>query len=538
MTSAEISDTTSRSRFLRRRPLTAYPASSRQAAYLSLALTTAVALAWCAQVAGAVAPQIMAQYGMSFRYYIAVAIVSIAVGALGSSTAGLADRIGRVTIISGGLFLHALLVLFAIPKADDKSSYLVLSALAGLIEGATGVALPALVRDFSPQVRRATAMALWALGPVLGALLVHAVASHTLDAHPDWRFQFRICGTVGLLVALATAIWLRELAPGLRNQLIVVPRDQELAELRAHAQAQPQRRSRRSVLGLDVLASSVAISLYLIFYYTQVGFFVVYLLTNFGYTAARANSLANWYWLVSAGAMLSAGALSDRLQVRKPLMVTGALISAAASALVAVCSTRADTRYHTFAVILILAAIGNGLAFAPWMAAHTETVERRNPAASAAGLALWSAVNKIVVTGVLISFAFTVTAPSILVDNGPRVDQIAQANPNVVHALTTRRPLPSGTTISPVDLSYLQAHLHDVLTASQHGPHQWQTWWWICVAGQLAFIPIITLMAGSWRPRTAQADLQVHAAQVTAALYEAGEPAGLDRIRLSDNAGT
>jgi MFS family permease len=277
------------------------------------------------------------------------------------------------------------------------------------------------------------------------------------------------------------------------------------------------------VLGLDVLTSAVAVSVYLIFYYTQVGFFVVYLLTNFGYSPARANSLANWYWAVSAIAMLAAGALSDRLHVRKPLMLTGAVISAAGSALVAVCSTRPDTSYRTFVIILVLAAVGNGLTFAPWMAAHTETVERRNAAATATGLAVWSAVNRIVVTIVLTIFALTVTAPSILVDHGTRVTTIAKAHPNVVHALEAGQPIPSHTTISPTELTYLKDHLPDVLTARQQGPRQWQTWWWICLAGQLAFCPLILRMAGHWRPRTARAELLAHAVRTEAALRQSDE---------------
>jgi MFS family permease len=521
-TPAPIESTAHRPAMLsrRRRYLVSYPSPARQSGYLGLAIATAVAFGWAAQVSGAVASQIMATYGMSFRYYVAVSIISIAVGGAGSWFAGLADRFGRVALVSSGLALTSLLTVLAIPHAGSATSYLVLTSATGLVEGASGVALPALVRDFSPQVHRATAMALWALGPVVGALIVHGVAALTLETHPDWRFQFRVCGLAGLLVAVAAGLWLRELSPALRNQIVVRARDRELAELRAADGATLHRPSWRSVLRVDVLASSLAISIYLIFYYTQVGFFVVYLITTFGYSGARANGLANWYWAVSALALLTAGALSDRLGVRKPLMVAGGLLSAAASALVAVASTRPGTSYDTFAASLILAAIGNGLAFAPWMAAHTETVERRNPASTATGLAVWSVVNKIVVTTVLVLFSLTVTAPSTLVDDGTRVNTIAAAHPTITKAVASGRPVPTGQTISATDLTYLRTHLDDVLRASQHGPQQWQTWWWICLAGQLAFIPLITLMAGRWRPRTAHADLLAHTTTTAAALRD------------------
>ena len=41
-----------------------------------------------------------------------------------------------------------------------------------MVEGICLVATPALIRDFSPQVGRATAMGFWTSGPVLGSLIV------------------------------------------------------------------------------------------------------------------------------------------------------------------------------------------------------------------------------------------------------------------------------------------------------------------------------------------------------------------------------
>jgi MFS family permease len=64
------------------------------------------------------------------------------------------------------------------------------------------VATPALVRDFSPQLGRASAMGFWALGPVLGSLLVTGVSSLTLPINPDWRFQSVTCGRLpGVMLA-------------------------------------------------------------------------------------------------------------------------------------------------------------------------------------------------------------------------------------------------------------------------------------------------------------------------------------------------
>jgi len=93
------------------------------------------------------------------------------------------------------------------------------------VEGVILVATPALIRDFSPQVGRATAMGFWAMGPVLGSLVVSAVASLTLPVYNSWQSQYVICGAIGLVMFLVALFGLRELSPRLRSQLIVSARD-------------------------------------------------------------------------------------------------------------------------------------------------------------------------------------------------------------------------------------------------------------------------------------------------------------------------
>jgi hypothetical protein len=41
-------------------------------------------------------------------------------------------------------------------------------------------------------------------------------------------------------------------------------------------------------------------------------------------------------------------------------------------------------------------------------------------------------------------------------------------------------------------------------------PQRWQTWLWLCVAGQLLFIPLALLLRGRWSPSAAAAALSRH----------------------------
>ncbi len=136
-----------------------------------------------------------------------------------------------------GLLFAAIFVTFILPAATNKWEFTIESFVVGAVEGVCLVATPALIRDFSPQVGRATAMGFWTSGPVLGSLIVAIVGSITIPAvitNPRfWTHEFYICGTVGLVVFVVALIGLRELSPGLRDQLMVSLRDRALIEARA-----------------------------------------------------------------------------------------------------------------------------------------------------------------------------------------------------------------------------------------------------------------------------------------------------------------
>jgi hypothetical protein len=71
---------------------------------------------------------------------------------------------------------------------------------------------------------------------------------------------------------------------------------------------------------------------------------------------------------------------------------------------------------------------------------------------------------------------------------------------------------------APGDLDYLAKHGPDVAKAAEDNPHQWQTWWWVCVAGQLVFLPFVFVLTGRWSPRRAKQDEVEHEQRVAAEL--------------------
>ena len=100
-------------------------------------------------------------------------------------------------------------------------------------------------------------------------------------------------------------------------------------------------------------------------------------------------------------------------------------------------------------------------------------------------------------------------ATTTLVEHGPRVHAIVAAHPALQSADPAARAQ-AASAVPAADLAYVAAHGADVASAQKDNPRQWQTWWWICFAGQLVFIPFVFLMAGRWSPRQAREDAAAH----------------------------
>src|SRR5579872_5814665 len=273
------------------RQLDHYPETRQRMTYLAIVVLATIALYYAFYIPGAVSPSIIAHFGMTFSTYVYLIVIANAVGAFGSLAAGLADRWGRANLVAYGLVIVGLLVLFGIPNASNTFTYGLLFSIIGIVEGVILVATPALVRDFSPQLGRASAMGFWTLGPVLGSLVVAVVSSNTLSHLPAWQDQFIICGIVILVVAAIALVGLRELSPQLRDQLMVTMRDRALIEARAKGLdiEAALRHPFRQLLKADVIISSIAVSVMLLIYYTAVAFSVIYLTTVFGFSVKNAN---------------------------------------------------------------------------------------------------------------------------------------------------------------------------------------------------------------------------------------------------------
>ena len=534
------------------RQLDSYPSTGKRMWYLMIVVLATVLLYYEFYTQGAVAPEILRQYGMSFHFYVYITVVANAVGAFASVIAGLADRWGRANLVAYGLAITGLLVLFGIPNAPNAWTYAAIVVAIGFVEGIILVATPALVRDFSPQLGRASAMGFWTLGPVIASLIVSEVASHTLTHLHAWQDQFTICGLAGIGVFLLALFGLRELAPNLRDQLMVSVRDRALVEAKAAGLDVESMLEKpwRQMLRPDIILGAFAISTFLIIYFTAVGFNVVYFQTVFGFSTANANGIGNWWWSFNALALVIVGVLSDKARVRKPFMVFGCLGTIAMTIVYLGYATHPHTGYYTLVLTVSVLAAFMGFAYAPWMAAYTETVERRNPALIATGLAVWGWVIRAVVAISILILPVVITSVTPLVEHGPlgqKAQAIEKSDPLIKtviahpalfaqlakHPSTAEPPALLKKAIAEVGLPKLlaiskdtkikseaafftknAATLTSVEKAAATTPHQWQDWYWVCVGGEVLFLPFMLVLGGRWRPKRARQDAEEHEKKV------------------------
>ena len=456
-----------------RRQLDAYPETGARFLYLAITVLATIVLYYEFYVGSSVSTLLLANLHMSFTYFVLILAFGNLIGAFGSLFAGLADRWGRANLVVGGLLISGVIVAFIIPTATNKWAFGIEYFVLGLVEGICLVATPALIRDFSPQVGRATAMGFWTSGPVLGSLIVAVVGSATIPAvvHDPrfWTHEYRICGIAGLVVFLIALIWLRELSPQLRDQLMVTMRDRALVEARAKGIdiEAALRHPFRQLLKVNVVVSAFAISVALLIYYTAVAFSVIYLSTVFGFSVKDANGLGNWNWGFNAIAVILIGVISDRFKVRKPFMVIGGVV-AAVMTVVYLEQAGHHPSYYTLAVILAIGAFFLGVAYTPWMASYTETVEYHNPALIATGLAIWGWIIRVVVFIAFLIIPTVINSVTPLVDYGATVSAyatkysselaFAQSHPAVVAtAQTYKTQLANAVKFAP-ELAVIQAH--------------------------------------------------------------------------------
>jgi hypothetical protein len=375
--------------------------------------------------------------------------------------------------------------------------------------------------------------------------------------------------------------------------LMVTEQDRALVEARARGISVDEVVSAttspwRQILRWQLVGSALGISLFLLVYYAASGFFTIFWATVYRHTSglnlttSDANYLNTWFWGSDAVALILFGILSDKLRVRKPLMLVGSIGAIVVLILFLHQTDHPTTSFTTLIVLEVLLAACISLTYAPWMAGDTEMVEARNPALVGTGLALWAWILRLVVGISFIFLPVVINAVNPVVDNlvyaqtppngtapfnvqafqlaHPKSVAFAEANATWLKPLTLPQNAaivaaanahPTAANLAALQkavgpavyakvianitslkslvvpyqtqLTFLAAHqnaLNSLLNGIAKSPKQWQHWFWVCVAGMVLFIPTIFLNRGRWSPARAKADEDRHNREVAEELDE------------------
>ena len=127
--------------------------------------------------------------------------------------------------------------------------------------------------------------------------------------------------------------------------------------------------------------------------------------------------------------------------------------------------------YYTLAIMLALLSLGLGIAYTPWMASYTETVEARNPALTATGLAIWGWIIRIVVFLAYLLIPVVINTVTPLVNYGSTVQTYATTYSSEI-AFATAHPdvVAAAQKVPPSVIATAQSIPPNVLAAAQQIP--------------------------------------------------------------------
>jgi MFS family permease len=455
-------------RRLWRRDLSSYPTGSYRIFLLAIVVLANIIFTWTVAAGTAATTVIFPHFGMTLNYYSDMLVVAGVCGGLAAYITSFGDRWGRANMVVFGLLINAVFALWAVPDAPSKFWFSFFTCLLYLADGAIFVGTPALVRDFSPQMQRGVAIGFWTFGPVAGYFVLAAVARAYLPAvvtFANWQELYRFSGYAALVMFVICLFLLRELPAGIRSQRMAGMNERALVEARARNLdlAALTKNRWRQMLHVNTIFSPIAINLFLIIYFTAIGYFVFYLPEFLHFSLSSFNGIQEIYWGVNIVALVVWGYLSDRLRVRKPFMVLGSIGTIVS--IILLINAKAGISITGIVLILSLLSTSLACAYGPWFASFTETLEAYNPGLIATGSSLYGFATR------LVGVPFGIIIPHIVG--------------------------------SPIE------------TASG-----WRTWFYICLGCVVVFVPFIFTMYGHWSPAKARAEFLAHEEKVAAELSQ------------------
>ncbi len=380
--------------FVAARTLTEYPRGSHRWSLLILTVLASILGAYDFQLAPLL-PILLPYLHMSHTAYGAFITFTVMAAGISAFFGGpLADRYGRVLIIDVCLGLVTCL-LFLNVLITNITTFVIIRLSMGIVAGLTAGAGAALIRDMSPRLSRALAFGLLTIGPVGANFLSNYVAGATLPIYHTWQSQIWIMGCFAIAMYIPIVLWLCDLSPELRMQIMKTEIEALAAEGRLPSASELPSSTgdafRRLLGHLEVWLLVIGITANLTLYFAIQGFGPLMFTEAFHYTPAEAAKMNEYFWLANLAVLVLTGLVSDRLQTRKPIAIFGAIL---ASLLMAwwIPTFGRELPHSTMAIVASLMGCFLAIAYVPWAAQFSEALEDVSPALQATGWAFFGLV--------------------------------------------------------------------------------------------------------------------------------------------------
>lgn len=394
------------------RQLDTYPTGGFRIWLLFIAILANFIASYESQIAP-VLPLLLNDLNMDLHQYGILSALSILAAALSSLLFGpMADRYGRVKFLVPSLFLTAACV-YGMAFVETISQLFILRVILSFVDGIAFGTTAGLVRDFSPRMGRALAYGFWTFGPVGSNFFASAVAGWTLPLYHSWQSQFYIAGTVALLSSILILFAIRDLSPQLRARIIHSKETmKEVNEQTGKTEPQAEKARMKEMLRVPhIWLSSIGISLFLLTYFTMAGFGPKILVDSFGFEAHQAAGIAKYFWLLNLLTLLLAGWVSDRLQLRKIVSLTGAV---AFGLYMIYFVSLFGSEVSEGQMIVYVSILGGlmGVTYGPWNALFSENAEDTKASLQSSAWGLHGCIIRVV------PVAMNIVLPSVVASHG------------------------------------------------------------------------------------------------------------------------
>ncbi len=330
---------------------------------------------------------------VGYGYFITFAVLVSGISAFFGGP--LADKYGRVILIDICLGMTVVLV-FCNLFITDIVSFVIIRTLMSVVAGTMAGAGAALMRDMSPRVDRALAFGLFTIGPVGANFLANKVAALTLPIYHTWQSQIWITGFLGIVMFTPIVLFLKDLSTDLRLQIFRT----EVASMEARGvkikstelPSSTRDAFARLLRHPDIWIQVIGINANLTLYFAITAFGPLMFTQVFKYSPAEAAEMNSHFWFCNLAILVLTGFVSDRLQIRKPIAILGAVLSIGLLVWWVPSFTSGGLPRGEMAVVA--ATLGGFLAigYVPWAAHFSETLEEVSPALQATGWAFFGLV--------------------------------------------------------------------------------------------------------------------------------------------------